>query len=97
VIHMLEKLKSNLKSVSDYYDDFYLGIIDRCESNAELTEHILNFMEDNPDANTSEILIDMMYFIGLPYCDDNGVWHSKGKIITEEEAVRISEADFCDD
>lgn len=94
---MLNKLKSALKSVSDYYDDFYSGIIDRCENNPELTEHILNFMKDNPNANTSEILIDMMYFIGLPYCDDDGVWHSKDRIITEEEAIRISETEFCDD
>lgn len=93
---MLEKLKSELKSVSDYYDDFYSGIVDRCENNAELTEHILDFIKDNPDANTSEILIDMMYFIGLPYRDDNNVWHSKDRIITEEEAIRISETEFRD-
>ena len=94
---MLEKLKNKLKSVSDCYDDFYAGIVERCKGNSELTEHILKFITDNPDSNTSDILIDMMIFIGLPYRDGSGQWHRWDKIISEEEAERIAQDEFCED
>lgn len=33
--------------------------------------------------------------LGLPYCVD-GVWYQKDRIITKEEAYKISEAQFHD-
>ncbi len=92
------KLKKMLEKVEKSYPEFVDSIINDCARHGEeLKEKIISFINENPSANSSDVLEYELYLIGLPYCDDNGIWHQKDRIITEQEAIEIVESQFHDD
>lgn len=97
----LEKLKEKLRNVNDTYPEFVRGIIEYCEKysekNPQITEQVLKYVEENPNADSSAIIDYTDDCRGLPWGDDNGVWHRWDTIITEEEADRIVQTEYCDD
>ena len=92
------ELKNMLENVSDSYFDFVDSIICDCKAqNVEFTASIIDFINENPNAKSSEIIEYELYMLGLPYCNDKGEWYQKDKKITEEQARVIVETDFNDD
>ncbi len=53
---MEKNLKKLLKEVPDAYPDFVNGMIAFLEGEEEITEKIIKYMQEHPDATTSEIL-----------------------------------------
>jgi hypothetical protein len=94
-------LREKLENVSDSYFEFVDGILFDCEhdkdKNPNIAQQLLEYMNCNPDLSSSDILDYEMTLIGMPYCDDDGVWRRWDKIITEEEAYRIAQTEYCDD
>lgn len=100
-LNNLDLLAEKLNKVSDTYENFVSCIVFDCEyykgKNPNVAEQILEYIEKHPDANSSDILDFEMTAIGIPYCDDNGVWYRWDKVISESEAKRISQEEYCDD
>ena len=97
-MNSIELLKSKLKAVSDSYPDFVNCIVEDCnrysDKNPLLCEQVLTFLNDNPNATSSEICDFELDLIGVPYCDDNGKWFRWGIEITEEEAQRVANDEY---
>lgn len=101
-MHSKEKLRILLESVSDSYFDFVRGVLYDCErfkhKNPVIENQLIDFIENNPTAESSEILSFESVCIGIPYFDDSdGKWHRWDKIISEEEARAIVQKEYCDD
>ena len=56
VFSMENTLKQLLKKVPDAYPDFVNGMIAFLEDEEEITERIIKYINNNPNATTSEIL-----------------------------------------
>lgn len=90
----IEKLENLLNSINDSYFEFVDSVISDCKAQDEkFTKSIIKFIENNPTANSSEVLEYELYELGLPYCEE-GIWYQKDKIITEDEARQIVETRF---
>ena len=82
----LNQLREMLISVSDSYDYFVLGVIADCkrskkkypEKCSNITEQIIAYIEEHPKAKSSEIIEYTSNCCGLPWGDDEGVWHIDG-------------------
>lgn len=100
----LNQLREMLISVSDSYDYFVLGVIADCkrskkkypEKCSNITEQIIAYIEEHPKAKSSEIIEYTSNCCGLPWGDDEGVWHRWNEIITEEQAKQIVQSEYCD-
>lgn len=53
---MEKSLKKLLKAVPDSYPDFVNGMIAFLEDDTEISEKIIKYMQEHPDATTSEII-----------------------------------------
>lgn len=95
-LNVFKKLRDLLEQVSDTYDNFVMGIMDDCIGNEDHAQALINFIEEHSQANSSDISEFHLDYIGVPWCDDNEVWHRWNKIITEEEAQRIAQEKYCD-
>ena len=99
-MNAIEILKEKLSNVSDTYPNFVRGIIEDCEyykdKNPHIAEEVLQYIDENPNADTSDILDFEMNCIGLPWGDENGKWYRWGKEITEDEARQIAQTEYCD-
>ena len=51
-----DKLTEMLETVPDSYKDFVSGIINTLDTE-ELQEELISYMENHPDADTSDIII----------------------------------------
>lgn len=52
----MEELKELLKNVKDSYYDFVMGILSEAKNHPERTDKIINYIKENPEADTSEIV-----------------------------------------
>lgn len=97
----LEKLSKRLIKVKGTYPEFVRGVIDDCEhfkdKNPNITEQVLEYVKNNPNATPSDIIDYTSDCSGLPWADENDVWHRWDTIITEEEARRITQTEYFDD
>ena len=100
-MNLIETLREKLNKVSDTYPEFVRGILEDCEyykdKNPHVAEEVLQYIDENPKADTSDILDYEMYRIGIPWGDEDGKWYRWDKEITEDEARRITQAEYCDD
>ncbi len=100
-MNIVETLKEKLNNVIDTYPEFVKGVIHNCEyykdKNPKIAQQVLEYIQNNPNADTSDIIEYTSDCKGLPYGDDNGKWYRWDKEITEEEARRITQAEYCDD
>lgn len=100
-MNFIEKLREKLNNVSDTYPEFVRGILEDCEyykdKNPHIAEEVLQYIDENPKADTSDITDFELYCIGIPWGDENGKWYRWDKEITEEEAKRITQEEYCDD
>lgn len=90
----IEQLRKKLSSVSDSYPEFVECIIEDCDKYADLApdlcRQLLQYIDSNPKASSSEILDRELDLIGVPYGDDKtGKWFRWGKEISEKEAQKI--------
>ena len=94
----IEILREKLLNVSDTYTEFVESTIIICKKHKKrkVVEQMIEYIDNHRLANASEISEFLMYCIGVPYCDDNGVWHRWDKIITEKEAYEISQLEYCE-
>ena len=93
---IINELEVMLNKVDKSYYEFVDSIVFDCRAQGEeFTRSIVEFIESNPTADSSDVLEYELYMLGLPYCVD-GVWYQKDRIITKEEAYKISEAQFHD-
>lgn len=101
MMNIIETLKEKLNNVSDTYPEFVRCVLEDCEDykdkNPHIAEQVLRYIEENPKADSSDILDFESNCTGLPYGDDDGKWYRWGKEITEEEAIRITQTEYCDD
>lgn len=99
MMNIIETLREKLNNVSDAYPNFVRCILEDCEDykdkNPKIAEQVLQYIDENPNAQTSDILDFEMDCIGIPWEDDNGIWHRWNEIITEEEAKRIAQTEYC--
>lgn len=97
----IEKLRQKLNNVSDAYPEFVKGVIHNCEhhkdKNPNIAQQVLEYIQNNPKADTSDIIEYTSDCKGLPWEDDDGVWHRWDAIITKKEAKRIVQTEYCDD
>lgn len=97
----MEELEGKLNNVSDSYPEFVRDILEDCEIHKEkdenLKENVFYYMVEHPNADTSDILDFEMNCIGIPWGDDDGKWYRWGFQITEEEAKRITQEEYCAD
>ncbi|MGN0533024.1 MAG: hypothetical protein ACI4IK_01580 [Eubacterium sp.] len=97
----LEILKEKLLNVSDTYAEFVESTIILCNKHKskhnKVVEKMIEYIDNHKTSSASEISEYLMYCIGVPYCDDNGVWYRWDKVITETEAYYISQEEYCDD
>ena len=61
----MHTLKKALCEVSDSYDDFVRGVLAFVTKNPDNADAIMKYIEDNPDANTSEIAEFMIRLPGF--------------------------------
>lgn len=100
----IEYLKNLLMNVLDSYYYFVLGVITDCkrskkkypEKCSNVTEQIIAYIEEHTKAKSSEIIEYTSNCYGLPWGDDEGVWHRWNEIITEEQAKQIVQREYCD-
>jgi len=52
----MEELKKRLEAVDDSYFDFILGVITYCKRKESRLIAVMKFMDDNPDALSSDII-----------------------------------------
>lgn len=52
---MKKTLEKLLRAVPDSYSDFVIALKAFCEGEKEITEKVIKFMQDNPDATTSDV------------------------------------------
>lgn len=91
-------LRSELENVENSYDNFIRSMIDTCYEHKGFYNTLTEFLKNNPNASADDISELQMEYIGIPFFDDkDGQWHRWDKIITEEEAARIAQNEFCDD
>ena len=69
---VMEELTKRLIAVSDSYYDFVAGIRTYCQKKPERLENVLRYMDDNPGADTSDIIEfvseqDDFYEDAVPY------------------------------
>ncbi len=69
---MEEKLKKVLRSMPDYYYDFELGILWLLEDNDEAMADTIDYIKNNPDANTGDVIEYAEQFVEFIYEDERG-------------------------
>ena len=67
---MEEELKKVLRSMPDYYYDFELGILLLLEDNNEAMADTIDYIKNNPDANTGDVLKNAHQFVEFVYEDE---------------------------
>ncbi len=61
-----QKYKERLRKVPDFYSDFVIGMLAAFEQDdAEITKKMIEFMENNPDAHTDDIIGYHIDILGL--------------------------------
>ena len=97
----LKKLELMLENVKDSYNTFVDSIVTGCEyysdKNDYICEQLIDYIESNPEADSSMILDKYSEIIGIPYCGDNGKWYRWGVEISEDEARRIANEEYADE
>ncbi len=69
---MEEELKKMLRSMPDYYYDFELGVLWLLEDNHEAIADTIDYIKNNPDANTGDVLKYAHQFVEFIYEDERG-------------------------
>lgn len=67
-------LKKLLKNVPDTYSDFEMGIEFDCEEDDEIANKMIEYMQNNPEATSSDILEYLISIEDLPeieFVDDD--------------------------
>lgn len=67
---MEEELKKVLRSMSGYYYDFELGILLLLEDNNEAMADTIDYIKNNPDVNTGDVLKYAHQFVEFVYEDE---------------------------
>ena len=65
--------------------------------NPDVAVQLSRYIDKNPDMNASEILEYEGILIGMPYCDDDGIWRRWDTIITETQAQEIAQNEYCEE
>lgn len=64
------ELRELLRSVPDYYYDFELGIMLLLEDYEEAMAATIDYIKNNPDVNTSDVIEYAEQFVEFVYDDD---------------------------
>ncbi len=95
------ELESRLRKVNDSYPEFVLAMLLDCrlysDKCPDLEQKLIEYIDNHPEADIEEVSDYEEDCIGIPWCDDEDVWHRWDKIISEEEAQRIAQEEYCDD
>lgn len=85
----MEELKYLLDKVSDSYTDFVVGIIGDIRDNPEKLDELKNFIKNNPEATSSDIIKWTMDNVSdLPRCNSSDSPYV-GAMIYDEETGEI--------
>lgn len=52
----MSELKDLLEKTSDSYEDYVIGILCQARHNEKIEKEIVNFLKENPDATSSQVL-----------------------------------------
>lgn len=95
-----EKIKKLLEKTSEQYPGFTDSIIEELEhfhsKNPNAAYELCELLEHR-DLTASEVTLYESQLIGIPFPDENGVYHRWGMIISEEEAQKIIENEYCEE
>lgn len=95
--NQISLLRNKLENVENSYENFIRSMIDTCYEHNGFYDTLTEFIKNNPNATADDISEIQMEYIGIPFFDEkDGQWHRWDKIITEEEAARIAQNEFCD-